>query len=86
MAEADDTGRHALQFVADEFVAVPVAVTAQRLVSLADALGNAQHQRQAMLGDSLAIAAGLVNHEYASIRASWDVDRVGAGAVGRDHE
>ena len=45
-----------------------------------------EHHADGMLGDCLAVAARLIEHEHAGSGASLHVDRVVAGAVGRDDQ
>ena len=59
---------------------------AQRPIVFGDALDQDQHHAQHVLGDRFGVAAGLIDHQDAAFGAGLDVDRVVAGAIGRDEQ
>ena len=50
-------------------------------IDLDDPLRQRQHHRQRVLGHRFLVAAGLVHHDDACLRAGIDIDRVVARAV-----
>ncbi len=83
VAEADDAEGLARHVVADEAATIEVLLAPHRAVDLDDALGEAQHHADDVLGHRFAVAARLVDHEHARLRAFLHVDGVVARAVGR---
>ena len=86
IAEADDADGLVAQVVADEDIAVEILVAPHRAVGLDDALGEAEHHGERVLGDRLLVAAGLVEHQHARVGAGLQVHGVVAGAVGGDDQ
>jgi hypothetical protein len=85
IAEPDDAHGLAEQVVPHEDVAVD-DLAADRAVGLDDALREAEHHRERVLGDRLLVAAGLVEAEHAGLGAGLQVHGVVTRAVGRDDQ
>src|SRR6202023_3838219 len=86
VTEADDADGASLHVVADEAVAVDGVAAADRAVGFGNPLREREHHADGVLGDRLAIAACLVEHQHAGGGAGLHVDRVVAGPVGRDDQ
>ena len=67
---------------ADIVGAVADRAGAQRAIGLADALDQAQHHADDVLGDRLGVAARLVDDQDAALGAHPHVDGVVTGAIG----
>ncbi len=59
---------------------------AHRVIGLHNSLRQRQQHSERVLGNGFAIAAGLVHHQDAGIRAGLDVDRVVTGAIRGDEQ
>ena len=86
IAEPDDADGLALRLVADQRVAVDIALAPQRAVGLEDALRQRQQHAERMLGDRIGVAAGLIDHQHARRGAGVDIDGVEARAVAGDDQ
>ena len=75
-----------VSFPADEEITVEVLVAPHRPVGFDDALGETQHHGERVLGDRLLVAARLIEHQNARIRAGREVDGIVARAVGGDDQ
>ena len=86
IAEPDDADGLALRLVADQRVAVDIALAPQRAVGLEDALRQRQQHAERVLGDGIGVAAGLIDDQHARRGAGVDVDGVEARAVAGDDQ
>jgi hypothetical protein len=86
IADADDADGLSPGLVADQRVAVDVALAPQRAVGFQDAFRERQKHAQRMLGDRIGVAARLVDDQHARVGTGSDVDGIETGAVGGDDQ
>jgi hypothetical protein len=86
VADADDPDGLAKNIAAHEGAAIGDQPLPHGAVGFHQAFRQAQQHGHHVLGDGFLVATGLVDDQYAGLRAGIEIDRVVAGAIGGDQQ